>query len=176
MWRPEDNLCEFVLLSTMWIIYPPRNGLSFLFFFSVPCVYMFFCTCVDACLHMSTCVCMVDVEAQQWPFHLVHWSRVSKINLELTDMAPLTIQLVLGIPRLHLSRLESQAGLLACCPPSIYVAFWGSEFPSSPQGKHLNYWAISLVPRVNFYRGWGNASSSPLQFLISHFSRREHSA
>lgn len=116
--------------------HPPTQERSLLLSFSMFHVSTCFCTCVAACLYMSTCV-----HGSCWsltitlpPYSLSQgisikpracWSGPSHYPVCFGD--PLTPYFVARIP----GRPSPS------CPLSIYVAFWESEFPSSPKASTL---------------------------------------
>lgn len=64
-------------------------------------------TCAHACIHVHThthlCICVspgltLDILLD---FYLIHWGRVSPLNLKIIRIANLVSQLALGIPWLH---------------------------------------------------------------------------
>lgn len=115
--------------------HPPKKGL-YLFSFSMFHVSTCFCTCVAACLYMSTCV-----HGRCWDLTITLPPYLLRQGISIKPRAcwygpchcpacsgdPLTPSFEAGIP----------GGSSPSCPLSIYVAFWESEFPSSPKASTL---------------------------------------
>lgn len=61
------------------------------------------CTCMRTCAHTHLCICVgprltLDISLDSY---LIHWGRVSPLNLKIIRIANLVSQLALGIPWLH---------------------------------------------------------------------------
>lgn len=98
---PANCICEFAFFFPpiiFWVFIHEKTIILLLFclfFFAHICVCscLFKCVwvvvCVWMCVHVHVCVC-AHVQTRGWPFHFVHWGRISKSNSVSPYMASLS--------------------------------------------------------------------------------------